>query len=53
MDAVARGLTVRAPEPSTQYAAFVDMSGGRNDDAVLGIAHRDSDGRAVLDSLTD
>src|SRR5438445_7662599 len=25
------------------------MSGGRNDDACLAIAHRDADGRAVLD----
>jgi hypothetical protein len=27
------------------------MSGGSSDDAVLGIAHRDADGRAVLDVL--
>ncbi len=41
-----------ASASSTQYAAFVDMSGGSNDDAVLGIAHRDADGCAVLDCLT-
>jgi hypothetical protein len=31
-----------------KYRAFVDMSGGSSDDAVLGIAHLDN-GRAVLD----
>jgi len=52
-DAIDRGAAVRAPELGVQYVAFVDMSGGSNDDAVLGIAHRDADGRAVLDNLTD
>lgn len=53
MDAIARGVTVRPPAPGVAYVAFVDMSGGSNDDAVLGIAHRDADGRAVLDHLVD
>ena len=35
------------------YFAFVDMSGGSNDDAVLAIAHKDPDGRVVLDVLQD
>lgn len=36
--------------PGTRYAAFVDMSGGSSDDAVLAIAHRDPvTKRAVLD----
>lgn len=53
MDAVARGVVVRTPERGVQYAAFVDMSGGSNDDAVLAIAHMDADGCAVLDRVTD
>jgi hypothetical protein len=36
-----------------QYVAFVNMSGGSYVDAVLAIAHRDADGRAVLDRLID
>src|SRR5204863_2815884 len=33
--------------------AFVDMSGGSADDAVLAIAHEDADGRAILDRVID
>ncbi len=33
-----------------RYAAFVDMSGGRSDDAALAIAHREKQ-RIVLDVL--
>lgn len=51
MDAVARGVAVRAPEPGIDYVAFVDMSGGSHDDAVLAVAHADADGRAVLDCV--
>jgi hypothetical protein len=50
-DAIARGVTVRPPELGVQYSGFVDMSGGSSDDAVLGIAHRDIDGHAVLDTV--
>jgi hypothetical protein len=40
------------PEAGVSYAAFVDMSGGSSDDAVLAIAHRDPESkRAVLDLL--
>jgi hypothetical protein len=53
MDAVARGVPVRAPELGIAYVGFVDMSGGSSDDAVLAIAHRDADGRAVLDTVID
>src|SRR5262245_22885523 len=49
MDAIERGVSSRPPETSIVYKAFVDMSGGSNDDAVLAIAHQDADGRAVLD----
>ena len=53
MDAIPRGMPVRAAEPARSYVAFVDMSGGSNDDAVLGIAHREADGRAVLDVVAN
>ena len=53
MDAIARGVRGRAFEVGLEYCAFVDMSGGSNDDAVLGIGHADGDGRAVLDVLID
>lgn len=40
------------PEPGRTYSAFVDMSGGSKDDAVLAIAHRDRlAGRTVLDYI--
>jgi hypothetical protein len=51
MDAVARGVSHRAPEPGVGYVAFVDMSGGSSDDAVCAIAHVAPDGRAVLDRI--
>jgi hypothetical protein len=35
------------------YRVFADMSGGSNADAVLGIAHKDINGRAVLDLLVN
>jgi hypothetical protein len=37
--------------PRTPYVAFVDPSGGRHDAMTLGIAHRDSDFRVILDRL--
>jgi hypothetical protein len=51
MGAVDRGVKLRAPERGTAYEAFVDMSGGSSDDAVLAIAHRDGEDRAVLDRI--
>jgi hypothetical protein len=53
MNAFTRGVTSRQPEPGIQYSAFVDMSGGSSDDAVLAIGHADPDGRAVLDRLVN
>ena len=53
MDAVARGTSIRPAEAGVSYHAFVDMSGGSSDDAVLGVAHRERDGRVVLDALVD
>jgi hypothetical protein len=46
--AIERGVKVRPAENRFSYLAFVDMSGGSNDDACLAIAHREN-GRAVLD----
>ncbi len=51
MGAVERGVKVRPPEDGIDYCAFVDMSGGSHDDATLGIAHRDQEGRAILDRI--
>jgi hypothetical protein len=53
MDAIGRGVHVRPRESGVTYAAFVDMSGGSSDDAVLGIGHTDAAGRHVLDALID
>jgi len=53
MDSIERGVIVRVPESGHLYRAFVDMSGGSNDDAVLGIGHRARDGRYMLDVLQD
>lgn len=49
MDAVERGVSSRPFEPQHRYDAFVDMSGGSSDDAVLAVGHKDAEGRAVLD----
>ena len=53
MDAADRGVRVRPAQSGTEYAAFIDMSGGSADDAVLAIGHRDAQGRAILDCLQD
>jgi hypothetical protein len=53
MDSIERGVKTRMRDPGVQYVGFTDMSGGSNDDAVLGIAHKDIDGRAVLDLLAN
>jgi len=47
--AIERGVTIRPPRLGTVYSAFVDMSGGSSDDAVLAIAHLDAPGRSALD----
>jgi hypothetical protein len=53
MDSVERGVSVRLPVAGEKYFGFVDMSGGSSDDATLGIAHRDAEGRAILDRIAD
>jgi phage terminase large subunit-like protein len=53
MDSVERGTKARLREPGAQYVGFVDMSGGSRDDACLAIAHKDADGRAVLDLIVN
>ncbi|MGC4084263.1 MAG: hypothetical protein QM736_19675 [Vicinamibacterales bacterium] len=53
MDAVARGVRVRLPESGLRYVAFVDMSGGSSDDAVLAVVHLDDAGRVVVDTVED
>src|SRR5215470_18092871 len=41
MNAIASKGRRLEPEVGTSYSAFVDMSGGSSDDAVLASAHRD------------
>lgn len=53
MDAIDRGVRIRSHSEAASYGAFVDMTGGSSDDAVLAIAHHDESGRGVLDVLVD
>jgi hypothetical protein len=48
--AIVPGRISLPPEEGRKYHAFVDMSGGSNDDAVLAIGHEEN-GRAVLDLI--
>jgi hypothetical protein len=48
--AIVKGRTCLPPEVGRQYHAWVDMSGGSNDEATLGVAHEEH-GKAVLDLL--
>lgn len=48
--AIVAGRKVIEPQEGVDYLAFVDMSGGSNDDATLGIAHWTGE-KAVLDLL--
>ncbi|MBL9164453.1 MAG: hypothetical protein JNL18_17130 [Planctomycetaceae bacterium] len=48
---VVKGRNVLPPEHGTAYGAFVDISGGRSDDAALCIAHKAESGKIVLDFL--
>jgi hypothetical protein len=50
MSSVARGVAVRLREAHFDYKAFVDMSGGSSDDAVLAIGHIENE-RAVIDRV--
>jgi hypothetical protein len=49
-NAIVPKLTGIPPQHGVDYLAFVDMSGGSNDDATLGIAHWDGQ-KAILDLL--
>ena len=52
LSSIVNGRKRLPPVSGTRYVAFVDMSGGSGDDAVLGIAHHDTDGkRSILDLL--
>jgi hypothetical protein len=52
MQAIITGRKRLDAEPGRGYFAFVDMSGGSSDDAVLGIAHYDVESKhGVLDLL--
>jgi hypothetical protein len=53
MGAIERGVRIRLPGEESSHVAFVDMSGGSSDDAVLAIAHKDPDGFALRDRLVD
>jgi hypothetical protein len=54
MDAIDRGVPKRAYIPGVRYVAFVDMSGGSSDSAVLCIAHVESyRGRVIVDLIMD
>lgn len=48
MACIVEGRGPLSPQPDRVYFAFVDMSGGSNDDAVLAIAHKDGN-RYILD----
>jgi hypothetical protein len=41
------------PVAGTTYHGFIDPSGGSNDSMVVAIAHRDRDGRAILDAVRE
>jgi hypothetical protein len=47
--AIVAGRRSLPPEATHKYVAFVDMSGGSSDDAVLAIAHKDERSRVVID----
>jgi hypothetical protein len=50
---VVTGRKVLPPQPGIVYKFGVDLSGGGDDDATLGVAHCDAQGRLVLDLVTD
>jgi hypothetical protein len=49
--AIDRGVTVRPPEQGVEYFAFADPSGGVGDSYTAAVAHRDAEGRCMLDCL--
>ncbi len=48
--AVVKGRTELLPDRNRRYAGFVDISGGRSDDAALAIAHKEGE-KVILDYL--
>jgi hypothetical protein len=48
--AIVPGRRVLSPVAGAKYRAFVDMSGGSSDDAVLAIGH-EQDGRVIIDAI--
>ena len=51
--AVVSGRYQQPPMPEITYVAFVDPSGGSSDSMTLAIAHRDREGRIVLDAIRE
>jgi hypothetical protein len=51
--AVVPGRHELPPVPGVAYLAFTDPSGGSADAMTLAIAHRDKDGRAVIDAVRE
>jgi len=50
---VVKGRRRLPPSPNIQYRAFVDMSGGGQDDSTLALGHREPDEPVVVDLLID
>jgi hypothetical protein len=48
---VDQGIWARSPADGVQYHAFADPSGGVSDAFACAVAHREDDGRVVLDAL--
>lgn len=51
--AIAPGRHELPPLSGITYVAFTDPSGGSSDSFTLAVAHRDKDGRAVLDAVRE
>jgi hypothetical protein len=51
--AVTPGLFEIPPMPHVVYSAFTDPSGGSQDSFTLAVAHRDDNGRGVLDCIRE
>jgi hypothetical protein len=49
--AIDRGVVARAPDPKQSFFAFADPSGGISDAFSAAVAHKDDDGRVILDAL--
>jgi hypothetical protein len=51
--AVVTGRHELAPVPGISYVAFTDPSGGSSDSFTLAVAHRDINGRSILDAIRE